>query len=125
MHRHVLAFADLPVGFVHEHQLRLVPQDLLLVHLGEGGDDDQVADGRPAPKREAAARSTSAPAARAGADAPPPAATAIETVRTSRKGGSTLVTIAGNGKLTPTGVSEARDLPRRGARVAGPPATGR
>jgi type IV pilus assembly protein PilQ len=67
-----------------------------------------VSDVRAAPKREPAAR----PAAAAVPDAPA-AATAIEKVQTSRKGGSTLVTITGNGKLTPIGVSESKDLPRR------------
>ena len=68
---------------------------------------------RPAPPREAAGRPASAPATAADPAALPAAATTIERVRTSRKGGSTLVTITGNGKLTPTGVSESRDLPRR------------
>jgi type IV pilus secretin PilQ/predicted competence protein len=64
---------------------------------------------RAAPKREPAAR----PATAAIPDAPAAAATTIEKVQTSRKGGSTLVTITGNGKLTPTGVSESKELPRR------------
>ena len=34
-------------------------------------------------------------------------------VRTARQGTSTVVTISGNGKLSPTGVTESRDLPRR------------
>jgi type IV pilus secretin PilQ/predicted competence protein len=67
-----------------------------------------VSDGRVAPKREPAVRPVGAPVPDA-----PAAATTIEQVRTSRKGGSTLVTITGNGKLTPTGVSESKDLPRR------------
>jgi type IV pilus assembly protein PilQ len=67
-----------------------------------------VSDVRVAPKREPAAR----PVTAAIADAPA-AATTIEKVQTSRKGGSTLVTITGNGKLAPTGVSESKDLPRR------------
>ena len=67
-----------------------------------------VSDVRAAPKREPAAR----PATAAVPDAPA-AATTIEKVQTSRKGGSTLVTITGNGKLTPTGVSESKELPRR------------
>jgi type IV pilus assembly protein PilQ len=41
------------------------------------------------------------------------AATAIEQVRAARKGGGAIITISGNGKLNPTGVSESRDLPRR------------
>jgi type IV pilus assembly protein PilQ len=40
-------------------------------------------------------------------------ATSIERVRTARSGGSTIVTISGNGRLMPTGVTESRDLPRR------------
>ena len=40
-------------------------------------------------------------------------ATAIERVRATRKGTSTVVTISGDGKLTPSGVVESRDLPRR------------
>jgi type IV pilus secretin PilQ/predicted competence protein len=40
-------------------------------------------------------------------------ATSIERVRTTRNGRSTIVTISGNGRLTPTGVTESRDLPRR------------
>ena len=40
-------------------------------------------------------------------------ATTIERVRTSRQDASTMVTISGDGKLSPNGVSEARDLPRR------------
>jgi len=68
---------------------------------------------RPAPKREVARPSVSAPDTAADPATPPVAATTIERVRTSRKSGSTLVTISGNGRLTPTGVSESRDLPRR------------
>ncbi len=68
---------------------------------------------RSAPQREPAVRSVSAPATMPAPDAPSPAATTIERVRTSRKGSSTLVTITGNGKLTPSGVSESQDLPRR------------
>ncbi len=44
---------------------------------------------------------------------PGPMATSIERVRTTRNGKSTIVTISGNGRLTPTGVTESRDLPRR------------
>ena len=40
-------------------------------------------------------------------------ATTIERVRTSRQGTSAVVTISGDGKLSPNGVSESRDLPRR------------
>jgi type IV pilus assembly protein PilQ len=40
-------------------------------------------------------------------------ATAIERVRSSRSGSTTVVTISANGKLSPTGVTESRDLPRR------------
>jgi type IV pilus assembly protein PilQ len=43
----------------------------------------------------------------------PGVATTIERVRTSRQGTSTVVTISGDGKLSPNGVSESRDLPRR------------
>ena len=39
--------------------------------------------------------------------------TSIERVRTIRKGASTMVTISGNGKLVPAGISESKDLPRR------------
>jgi type IV pilus assembly protein PilQ len=72
-----------------------------------------VSSVRPAPKREAARAPASAPETAADPATPPAAATTIERVRTSRKNGSTLVTISGNGRLTPTGVSESRDLPRR------------
>jgi type IV pilus assembly protein PilQ len=72
-----------------------------------------VSSVRPAPKGEAAARSVNAPATATDPAALPVAATTIEHVRTSRKGGSTIVTITGNGRLTPTGVTESRDLPRR------------
>ncbi len=68
---------------------------------------------RPAPQREPAVRPASAPLTAADPGTLPVAATAIDRIRTSRKGTSTLVTITGNGKLTPTGVSESRDLPRR------------
>ena len=68
---------------------------------------------RPAPKREVARPSVSAPETAADPATLPVAATTIERVRTTRKSGSTLVTISGNGRLTPTGVSESRDLPRR------------
>ena len=40
-------------------------------------------------------------------------ATSIERVRTTRRGTATMVTISGNGKLAPNGISESRDLPRR------------
>ena len=40
-------------------------------------------------------------------------ATSLERVRTTRNGKSTIVQISGNGRLTPTGVTESRDLPRR------------
>jgi type IV pilus assembly protein PilQ len=60
------------------------------------------------PSRERAA----APAAAASTD-PADAATAIEQVRAMRKGTGSVVTIVGNGKLSPTGVSETRELPRR------------
>jgi type IV pilus assembly protein PilQ len=40
-------------------------------------------------------------------------ATTIENVRTTRKGTSTLVTITADGKLSPNGVTESRDLSRR------------
>jgi type IV pilus secretin PilQ/predicted competence protein len=72
-----------------------------------------VSAARPAPPREPAVRPTGSPSTAADPGTLPVAATAIERVRTSRKGTSTLVTITGNGKLTPTGVSESRDLPRR------------
>jgi len=72
-----------------------------------------VSSVRPAPKREVARPSVSAPETAADPATLPVAATTIERVRTSRKSGSTLVTISGNGRLTPTGVSESRDLPRR------------
>jgi type IV pilus secretin PilQ/predicted competence protein len=72
-----------------------------------------VSSVRPAPKREVARPSVSAPDTAADPATLPVAATAIERVRTSRKSGSTLVTISGNGRLTPTGVTESRDLPRR------------
>ena len=75
-----------------------------------------------APSREPAPRRADAPSTAAAPPAPPVnlddasvsgAATTIERVRTSRKGSSTLVTISGNGRLTPSGVTESRDLPRR------------
>jgi type IV pilus assembly protein PilQ len=50
------------------------------------------------------------PAAANPADA---AAITIERVRATRNGASAVVTISGNGKLSPTGVTESRDLPRR------------
>jgi len=40
-------------------------------------------------------------------------ATSIERVRTTRTGSSAMVTISGNGNLSPTGVTESPDLPRR------------
>ena len=43
----------------------------------------------------------------------PGVATTIDRVRTLRQGTSTVVTISGDGKLSPNGVSESRDLPRR------------
>ena len=78
---------------------------------------------RPAPvtpRREPAVKAAATPAA-VPVSAPEPAATsaadaaatAIERVNATRKGSSTIVTIAGNGKLLPSGVSESRDLPRR------------
>ena len=72
-----------------------------------------VSSARPAPKREVARPSVSAPETPADPAPLPVAATTIERVRTSKKSGSTLVTISGNGRLTPTGVTESRDLPRR------------
>lgn len=44
---------------------------------------------------------------------PAAAATAIERIRATRNGATTTVTIAADGKLTPSGVTESRDLPRR------------
>jgi hypothetical protein len=72
-----------------------------------------VSSAPPAPKRGSARPRVSAPEPAADPATLPPAATTIERVRTSRKSGSTLVTITGNGRLTPTGVTESRDLPRR------------
>jgi type IV pilus secretin PilQ/predicted competence protein len=72
-----------------------------------------VSSVRPAPKRESAARPVAAPETVADPATLPAAVTTIERIRTSRKGGSTIVTITGNGRLTPTGVTESRDLPRR------------
>ena len=72
-----------------------------------------VSSVRPAPKREVARSPVSAPETAADSATLPVAATTIERVRTSRKNGSTMVTITGNGRLTPTGVTESRDLPRR------------
>ena len=43
----------------------------------------------------------------------PNTATTIERVRATRKGSSAVVTITGDGKLSPNGVTESRDLPRR------------
>jgi type IV pilus assembly protein PilQ len=58
----------------------------------------------------APATATAQPAAANPADA---VATTIERVRAARNGASTVVTISGNGKLSPAGVTESRDLPRR------------
>lgn len=41
------------------------------------------------------------------------AATAIDRVRTTRNAESTIVTVSGNGRLTPASVTESRDLPRQ------------
>jgi hypothetical protein len=74
-----------------------------------------AASPRPAAARETAVR----PAANVAAvEAPVPVdadltATSIDRVHTTRKGSSTIVTISGNGKLSPNGVTESRDLPRR------------
>jgi type IV pilus assembly protein PilQ len=66
------------------------------------------------PGKPDAAVGTARPAAVAEEAAEPGVmATSIDRVRTTRKGGSTIVTIFGNGRLTPTGVTESRDLPRR------------
>ncbi len=69
----------------------------------------------PAPALEKAAPRDPVVAASALKDAPVSdvAATTIEQVRATRKGTGSVVTILGNGKLAPTGVSETRDLPRR------------
>ena len=74
-------------------------------------------------KREAKAPAATAAARPTPSVAPPvseetaPAAAAvaatIERVRTERQGTSTVVTITGDGKLSPNGVTESRDLPRR------------
>ena len=65
-----------------------------------------------APARTLSRRETDpAPtAAAASSDTP---VTAIERVNATRKGTSTIVTISGNGRLTPKAVSETRELPRR------------
>jgi type IV pilus assembly protein PilQ len=69
---------------------------------------------RPAPKPLPATAPTAtpspAPPAAAGAEE---TATTIDRVRATRKGTTTTVTISGNGRLSPTGVTESRDLPRR------------
>jgi hypothetical protein len=70
-----------------------------------------VAASNPPPKREAAPAAATASVPDAVADAS--GATTIERVRATRKGASTVVTISGDGKLTPTGVTESRELPRR------------
>ena len=77
----------------------------------------------PAPKREAPAADpvaarpspsvTPSAAPAEAATRPAGTATAIEHVRTSRQGTSTVVTITADGKLAPNGVTESRDLPRR------------
>ena len=64
----------------------------------------------PVPMPAVTRHDLAAPAAVAPADI---AATAIEQVRAIRKGTGSIVTIVGNGKLSPTGVTESRDLPRR------------
>jgi type IV pilus secretin PilQ/predicted competence protein len=81
----------------------------------------EVAEPVAQPKPVVAVRSTapapppSAPSAPAAAapSTSEPVATTIDRVRSTRKGSSTVVTISGNGKLTPTGITESRDLPRR------------
>ena len=65
-----------------------------------------VAGARPTP-------SLAPPAPTETAPAPAAVAATIERVRTSRQGASTVVTISGDGKLSPNGVTESRDLPRR------------
>jgi type IV pilus assembly protein PilQ len=49
----------------------------------------------------------------AASDPAPAPVTTIQQVKATRKGASTTGTIAADGKLTPSGVSESRDLPRR------------
>jgi type IV pilus assembly protein PilQ len=69
---------------------------------------------RAARKPEPVERTAPAPVADdADAAIAPASATTIDRVRMGRQGSSTIVTISGNGKLTPTGVTESRDLPRR------------
>jgi type IV pilus assembly protein PilQ len=77
-----------------------------------------------APAAAAAARPVSAPAVDEVEAAKPvdPVAdvaipgivqTNIERIRTTRRGGSTIVTISADGPLKPAGITESRDLPRR------------
>ena len=73
-----------------------------------------------APRRAPAATPPAAPRREPAATPPVPvpglthaSATAIEQVRAARNGNSTIVTITGDGRLAPTGVTESRDLPRR------------
>jgi type IV pilus secretin PilQ/predicted competence protein len=77
-----------------------------------------------AAKRESKAPAATAAGARPTPSVAPPVPTetapasaavaaTIERVRTERQGTSTVVTISGDGKLTPNGVTESRDLPRR------------
>ncbi len=73
---------------------------------------------RPAPAAAPAAATgadrAAAPRVAAGTSArPAESATAIERIRATRNGATTTVTISADGKLTPGGVTESRDLPRR------------
>jgi type IV pilus assembly protein PilQ len=93
--------------------------DLTSAATAAGPKPAPVATVAPSVKPVAAAPSvpTPAPAPVAAqpvaADPADAAPTTIERVRATRNGASTVVTISGNGKLSPTGVTESRDLPRQ------------
>ena len=72
-----------------------------------------VSVARSQPRRDSAVRTAAVSPAVDDASSESAMATVIDRVRTSQRGRSTVVTISGNGRLTPTGVTESRDLPRR------------
>ena len=117
-----VARVRIALGRAAEYTVKSARNTIRVELITDGKKTDAAAAPAPMPQPPAPARSTSPapatatrrePAATPHAAAPVDAATSIERVNATRKGTSAIVTISGNGKLQPTGVSESRDLPRR------------
>jgi type IV pilus assembly protein PilQ len=108
-----VARVRIALGRAAEYSVRS-SRNTIRLELTSASNPASTTSALPAPAAIVARRESPAPApAPASSAVVERGATAIEKVRATRKGTGSVVTIAGNGKLTPTGVTESRDLPRR------------